>query len=71
MATVRFSPDALPPANGYSHAVRATGAVIQVSGQLPLRADGTVAGPEAIAQAEQIFTNLGVALTAAGATWSD
>ncbi len=71
MATVRFSPDALPAANGYSHAVRATGASIHVSGQLPLLADGSLVGSDATTQTEQVFRNLEVALAAAGATWSD
>lgn len=72
MAAVRFSrPEGLPPANGYSHAVKATGSVIHVSGQLPLMADGSIAGPDATTQTEQIFSNILVALTAAGASWSD
>jgi enamine deaminase RidA (YjgF/YER057c/UK114 family) len=72
MAVVRFPrPEGLPPANGYSHAVKATGSVIHVSGQLPLRADGSIAGPDATSQAEQIFSNLEAALRAARASWSD
>ncbi len=72
MAVARFSrPEGLPAANGYSHAVKASGSVIHVSGQLPLRADGSIAGADATAQTEQIFRNIAAALGAAGASWSD
>lgn len=62
-------PDGMPPVNGYSHAVAFQGRLVAVSGQVPLDADGRLVGrgdPEA--QARQVFTNLGAALAAAGAT---
>ncbi|SEK23058.1 RidA family protein [Streptacidiphilus jiangxiensis] len=72
-------PVGLPPVNGYSHAVAGTGAIVAVSGQVPLDADGTLIGgpgpdgapanPEA--QLRQVFTNVGAALAAAGAGWAD
>ncbi len=72
MPIARFPrPEGLPPANGYSHAVRASGSVVHVSGQLPLRTDGSLAGPDATTQTEQVFSNLEAALTAAGASWTD
>lgn len=65
-------PDGLPPTNGYSHAVVATGRLVHVSGQVPARPDGTVVDSlDVTAQAEQVFHNLGIALEAAGATWAD
>jgi enamine deaminase RidA (YjgF/YER057c/UK114 family) len=66
----RFAqPDGLPPANGYSHAIAASGRLVVVSGQLPLHADGTLVGEsDPLAQARQVFGNLGRALHAAGAT---
>jgi enamine deaminase RidA (YjgF/YER057c/UK114 family) len=62
-------PDGLPPANGYSHAVVASGRMVVVSGQLPLDAGGTLVGEsDPLAQARQVFANLARALNAAGAT---
>jgi enamine deaminase RidA (YjgF/YER057c/UK114 family) len=46
--------------------------VLAISGQLPLDADGRLVGPsEPLAQAEQVFANLGLALEAAGASAAD
>lgn len=64
-------PDGSPPANGYSHVVSAQGRIVFVSGQVPLDADGVLAGTDGAAQAEQVFANIGHALAAAGATFSD
>jgi enamine deaminase RidA (YjgF/YER057c/UK114 family) len=65
-------PDGLPPANGYSHTVSASGRLVIVSGQLPLDADGALVGPsDPLAQARQVFSNLGRALQAAGAAPAD
>jgi enamine deaminase RidA (YjgF/YER057c/UK114 family) len=61
-------PDGTPPANGYSHAARGAGRLVAVSGQLPVDAQGVVvAADDALAQARQVFANLGTALAAAGA----
>lgn len=57
---------------GYSHAVsvEAGRRLVYVSGQIGMTPDGAVvAGWEG--QARQAFTNLGVALAAAGAGWAD
>lgn len=63
-------PDGLPPANGYSHVAMAAGRMVFVSGQVPLTGDGTLAGEDAEAQADQVFRNLSSALRAAGAGWA-
>jgi len=55
---------------GYSHVVTASGRTVYVSGQLPLRADGSLAGEDIHTQADQVFRNLETALAAAGATWA-
>jgi enamine deaminase RidA (YjgF/YER057c/UK114 family) len=60
-------PAGLAPVFGYSHATAATGRVVAVSGQLPLDADGTIVSTEPLAQARQVFANIGTALRAAGA----
>ncbi|MGY0389769.1 RidA family protein [Nocardioides sp. WG-D5] len=67
-----LTPEDLPAPAGYSHAVITDpGArLVVTSGQVGITADGTVAdGWEA--QTRQTFVNLGIALTAAGATWAD
>lgn len=63
-------PDGLPPVNGYSHVAIATGTMIFISGQVPLGPDGTLAGEDVSAQAEQVFRNLQGALQAAGVSWA-
>jgi reactive intermediate/imine deaminase len=60
-------PDGLPPVNGYSHAVAFTGRLIAISGQVPLDAQGRLAGTDPQAQVRQVFENLVAALAAAGA----
>lgn len=65
-------PDGLPPANGYSHVVSAQGTVVHVSGQVPLDAEANLVGAGDITlQTEQVFSNLAIALAAAGCSWSD
>lgn len=65
-------PDGLGPVNGYSHATAGAGRLVAVSGQLPVDADGTIVSTsDALAQARQVFANIGVALRAAGATPAD
>lgn len=66
------TPEDLPTPAGYSHVVITDpgSRLVVTSGQVGITADGTVAeGWEA--QTRQTFTNLGVALAAAGATWAD
>lgn len=72
-AGLRFlNPAGLPKAAGYSHAIQAPpGRTIYVSGQLPIDKDGKIVGTDFAAQAEQVFANIRVALTAAGATFDD
>ena len=64
-------PEGMPPAHGYSHAVVASGALVAVSGQVPLDAAGDVVGGDGdvTAQLRQVFRNIGIALAAAGAEW--
>ncbi len=63
-------PDGLPPVNGFSHVVTASGTMIFISGQVPLAADGTLAGQDVSAQAEQVFRNLQGVLQSAGVDWA-
>lgn len=58
-----------PPAIGpYSHAVRAEGTFLFCSGQIPLKADGTLDEGDVRAQAEQVCHNIRTVLGAAGLT---
>jgi enamine deaminase RidA (YjgF/YER057c/UK114 family) len=68
------SPSTLWGPGGYSHVVSlpATGRLVWTSGQVPVAADGTVApAGDWEAQARLVFQNVGHALGAANATWSD
>ena len=67
------TPVGLPPAAGYSHVAEiAPGArLILISGQLPLTADGRLVEGGWPEQATQVFANLGTALGASGASWTD
>lgn len=61
-------PSGLGPVNGYSHATSGAGRLVAVSGQLPVDESGAVVdAADAMAQARQVFANLGRALAAAGA----
>lgn len=61
-------PEGMPPANGYSH-VTTSGGVAYVSGQVPVRTDGSVVVDGVEAQVEQVFSNLSAALRALDVTW--
>jgi enamine deaminase RidA (YjgF/YER057c/UK114 family) len=62
-------PAGMPPVNGYSHAVAFSGRTVVVSGQVPLDESGAVVGrDDPHSQMRQVFTNLALALAAAGAT---
>lgn len=73
--TPRFlNPSTLPASRGYTQVVEvpAGSRLVYVSGQVPLDREGNVVGPgDFRRQAEQVFTNLGSALAAAGATFAD
>lgn len=61
------------PGGAYSHLARVSpGAqLIVVAGQIGIAADGTAAAGDFEAQCAQAFGNVGAALEAAGAGWSD
>ena len=70
----RVNPPALSAPTGYTHIVEVTGPnrTIYISGQIAFDQDGQVVGAgDMKAQAEQVFKNLQIALTAAGAKFSD
>jgi enamine deaminase RidA (YjgF/YER057c/UK114 family) len=71
MTIEKINPQAIHEPHGYTHVIRASGAVtIYVSGQVGILPDGSVA--EGLAtQAIVAFENLGAALGAAGASPRD
>src|SRR5512138_1447508 len=67
-----LQPDALAKPRGYSHAVRARGTSVFIAGQVAFDAEGRIIGLNDLrAQTEQVFSNLGHALRAAGARVQD
>ena len=75
MATRFLNPKTLAPAPGYTYVVETTGPgrTVYIAGQLGLDLENKlVGGPgDFAAQCERAFENLGHALAAAGATFSD
>jgi 2-iminobutanoate/2-iminopropanoate deaminase len=60
------------PISHYAHAVRAEGALLFVSGVVPVDATGRlIGGEDVVAQARAVFRNLGAVLAAGGASFSD
>jgi enamine deaminase RidA (YjgF/YER057c/UK114 family) len=69
-----LNPKELNTPRFYTHAVTAegTGKLVYVSGQVSWDASGNVVGKgDMRAQSEQVFSNIGAALKAAGAGWDD
>jgi enamine deaminase RidA (YjgF/YER057c/UK114 family) len=68
-----FSPPTLPPPTGYSHVAKVNkGTLVYIAGQVSSDASGKLVGEgDLAAQTEQVFTNLKLALEAAGASLND
>lgn len=61
-----------PPTGQYSHAVRASGTLLFIAGQVAMNKEGRVVGAGDIAaQCDQVFQNLSAILSAAGATFAN
>jgi len=73
MANRFLNPDTLPQPSGYTHVVESTGGrTAYISGQIALDAGGSLVGAgDMAAQAEQVFANLGAALSAVNASFED
>ncbi|AKU18602.1 RidA family protein [Luteipulveratus mongoliensis] len=66
------APEGVVEAPGYSNVVSGTGRMVFVAGQIARDESGNLVGPgDFAAQAEQVFTNIGRCLTAAGASFDD
>lgn len=71
-APLRSSPETLPPPIGFSHLAEARGKIVFISGQVPMDQDGNLVGEDDfVAQLEQVFRNLDVAVREAGGQFSD
>jgi enamine deaminase RidA (YjgF/YER057c/UK114 family) len=68
-----FSPATLPPPVGYSHIAKVNkGTMIYLAGQVSSDASGKLVGEgDFVAQAEQVFKNLKIAVEAAGGAMTD
>lgn len=64
--SVLFTPDAPAPIGPYSQGIMARGALLFLSGQIALGADGTLHGETAAEQTPQVLANIGALLAAAG-----
>lgn len=64
-----YSPDSMPPTQGYSHIVSVKGGeLLYFSGQVALNAKGEVVGTDYATQLEQVFRNIEFGLKALGAS---
>jgi enamine deaminase RidA (YjgF/YER057c/UK114 family) len=69
---LRASPPSLHPSNGFSHLAEARGRLVYVSGQVAVAPDGALVGKDDfVAQLEQVFRNLDIAVREAGARFAD
>jgi enamine deaminase RidA (YjgF/YER057c/UK114 family) len=68
-----FSPATLPPPRGYSHIAKVRGGTtVYLAGQVSSDASGKLVGEgDFEAQVEQVFSNLKLAVEAAGGTMAD
>jgi 2-iminobutanoate/2-iminopropanoate deaminase len=63
-------PGLAEPISHYTDAVRA-GDLLFISGCVPVDGDGELVPGDVVAQARQVFANIGAVLSAAGATFAD
>ena len=65
-------PGQAPPISHYAHAVRATGALLFISGVVPVdERGGLVGGDDVVERARAVFRNLAAVLEAGGASFGD
>lgn len=63
-----ITPDAPPAIGPYSHGVECSGRMLFCSGQIPLRADGSMVEGSIQDQTRQVFTNIRTILESQGAS---
>lgn len=67
----RFTPDAPAAIGPYSQSVLASGTFLFMSGQIPLRPDGTLVTGDVKEQAAQVMANMRAVLQASGLTFDN
>ncbi|MEH3156291.1 MAG: RidA family protein [Gordonia paraffinivorans] len=70
MSVEHINPETLAKPSGFAHATKANG-IVHLAGQTAMTADGAIVPGGIVEQFRQAFTNLLVALEAAGGTPSD
>ncbi len=70
MAIQRTNPTGIAPPGGYTHVVKA-GNTAYIAGQVGLKPDGSLAGPDIESQVDQVYLNLQTALSSVDATFAD
>jgi len=66
------APGLAEPLSHYTDAVRVEGPLVFVSGVVPVDAEGRlVGGDDVVAQARQVFANMGAILAASGSSFAD
>ena len=58
MKKIVYTENAPSPIGPYSQAVSAKGEMLFISGQIPFKPDGTLAGEDIVAQTEQAIKNI-------------
>lgn len=71
MKEIILTNSAPAPIGPYSQAIKAEGKFIFISGQIPFKADGTLAGDDIVSQTHQAIQNIIAILEAAGSTIDD
>lgn len=71
MKKIVFSDKAPSPIGPYSQAVSAKGEMLFISGQIPFKPDGSLAGDDIVTQTEQAIKNIEAILTSVNASLND
>jgi len=66
MKSIIYTQNAPAPIGPYSQGIKAHGTFLFLSGQIPLRADGTIVEGDVQDQTRQVITNISALLTEAG-----
>ena len=71
MKKIVYTENAPSPIGPYSQAVSAKGEMLFISGQIPFKPDGTLAGEDIVAQTEQAIKNIEAILKSVNGTLND
>ena len=71
MKEIILTESAPAPIGPYSQAIKASGNFIFISGQIPLKSDGTLVGEDIVSQTHQSIKNIKAIVESAGSTLAD